>query len=164
MHFQLTVGRSNARFWVQCKEYTSRNSKATQGKKKISERKLFLANCLMKNSEKCPMEQEISSALARGFQVTLFCSCLRQRRINVIKTVSSLALPFRPSASYIINGCSGNGLYSSNRSQLPSWAGAGREGRWCWEHLISHILRRIHIREEIIWKQKVKRGMSPRLS
>lgn len=47
----------------------------------------------------------------------------------MIKMASSLTLPYTPSACYSINDCFGNGLYSSNRSKLPSQAGAGIEER-----------------------------------
>lgn len=94
-------------------------------------RKLLIANCLIKNSEKCSPAQEISRASARCIQVILFRTFFLKTRtcIKVIKMASSLTLPYIPSACYSINDCFGNGLYSSNRSKLPSQAGAGIEER-----------------------------------
>lgn len=93
-------------------------------------RKLLIANCLIKNSEICSTAQEISRASARSIQVILFCTFSKTTTcIKMIKMASSLTLPYTPSACYSINDCFGNGLYSSNRSKLPSQAGAGIEER-----------------------------------
>ena len=42
-------------------------------------RKLLIANCLIRNSEKCSTEQEISRASARSIQVILFCTFFKNK-------------------------------------------------------------------------------------
>lgn len=64
-------------------------------KEKLSEMKLLIANCLIKNSEKCPTEQEFLVPLvSTWFSGTSFPYILKRRTcIKVIKKASPLALP-----------------------------------------------------------------------
>lgn len=55
MFFHLIIWRSDA-------NKQEETEKPLKGK--VSQRKLLIANCLIKNFEKCPTEQEISSAFA----------------------------------------------------------------------------------------------------